>query len=791
MSTHSRVQRGLGRTVTLLILAGAGAVVASQPAGATPLSMAPRSSWTYTDHRAHDRSFAADAGDVVVGAWVDAAGDKHKSRSYATFDLSALSGMTIMTATLSLQDEKPSDCSVRSLQVWETARPAAPPTWDTAPAHVALLGAFGPSPCPGRAELDLAGSVRAALEAGRTTLSIELRIAEAADPGEGDLVAARPVSSLALSVQYNTPPTVAAGSLVNGGSACRTTGPYQAIPGSSLSAMFIDPDGGDALSAEFAIWPTADPGQRTVVVKSPTFNGIPTTVEVPAGVLTDDNAFAWQVRVSDDIDTSNWSPVCTFRYDHTRPASPPSVTSPNYPENATTVGLSDPVFTFGPNGVGDVAVYQYSFSDLPVGFPPADDAPGFIRAGADGTATVAMPVPSYGPVTLRVRSLDEAGNPSDIREYRFMIGFTGPRVSVGGQAVVGEPVSVTLMPNPSVANVVSYRVWVDASDAFAVPATADGSATTSVTMTTYGAHTVYAQSISANGFVSMLSQDNVLMDNRPTVSSADYPAGMDAGGINIPGTFTFHPGPGGAVSYRYRFDSQQVWTTVPAGGDGTATITYTPTYAGGSTLLFTATDAQGVETSLNRYEFRVAAPAVVELTSDMYNHGGVIGVEGSFTFAVNDTRAAKFVYAFNGGWLSVPIGSDGAATVTFTPEESGLLTLSVYAVNAQDVRISDEETFYIWVWELGISSETYPEGVAGGGVGTEGTFAFSINNPNADRFMYSFDYGDWFSVPVGSDGTATVTFTLEWSGYHELDVYAVAGDSVLTETRGYYFEVAE
>lgn len=714
MPIHPRIVRTLTRAVPLTLLVTAATVIVAQPATAQPTYESAPVVWTYTDHRAQDQSFTPHEQNVIVGTWVDGDGTKHKSRSYGTFDLSRFAGKTIVSTKLFLRDDTAGGCADRHLEVWQTEVPAAPPTWRSQPPVLGLLGTY---PCSA-AGLDLAPAVRAALSSGQQALAIELRISDSFDPGEGDPSTARSLSwyySLRLTVGFNTPPMVIGEHLYNNLRPCGSSEPYPTLggPGVQLGAMLVDPDSnpGPAFAGEFAIWPVADPAARTVVTKSNPTSGSVNSVNVPAGILVDGGTYAWQARALDGVDTSDWSRTCTFHYDATRPASPPGVVAPNYRENEWNPAGAAPVFTFTPNGVDDVAAYQYSFGYLSVSgveIGPGQvpmwrdpfDGTGFVRAGADGSATVTLPFPRDGMLTLQVASYDEAYHSSATRQYSFFVESSGPTITASAEPQPGQPVHLTLAPGRNVEGVVSYEVRVDKGAPTTVAAGVDGIARLDVTFG-YGQHQVVAHSVSANGFVSGDNTWWVTFENRPTVTSVDYPANVTAGGVGVPGQFTFRPGPGGAVSYAYMFDVEGVWNTVAAGPDGTATISYTPFVEGAQSLRVHAIDASGAESDLTVYWFVVASPPGVEVTSATYPEwsiGGGPGVEGTFTFEIAAPNAVTFAYAFNQvNWSTVPVGADGTASVTFTPPDWGFNELWVYAQDASGNRISDYRVYYFLV----------------------------------------------------------------------------------------------
>jgi hypothetical protein len=706
-----------------LAVAATTVLMGGRPASAqVTFQSAPRSAFSYTDSRANDTNFTNSdpAFDVPVGAWIDDAGLKHKSRLFATFDLAGFAGKHIVSTTLRVRDDKTTDCAVRSLEVWETEVPASPPTWRLPPAHVGLLGTIGATPCPGVVGIDVSDRVRAAIAAGQQHLAVEIRVADAAEPGEGDPIAGRRLSWFAgvqLTVGYNTPPVVDTAHLYNNFRACETDAPGPTLGGDSvrIGAVFndVDPNPG-TLTGEFAIWPADDPEQRTTVTRTVTGRGLFSEITVPAGVIVDGGAYAWQVRVSDGTDTSPWSQTCRFTFDGNRPATAPIVTSENYPADTfpPPPGGTAPTFTFSPNGVTDVAAYQYSFDILgvpvveigPNGIPlwtdPFDQEQ-FVRAGPDGSVTVTIPFePPTFVFNLNVRSFDHGYNASPVTTYRFFVAPTPPVVEPVGEFGPDRPVQVKLTPHSSVtaaSEVVEYTVWVNDEEAQTVPAEPDGTATATVVLPGYGTHVVNARSHSANGFLSIPGSWFVSLANDPVVTSEDYPEGLTAGGIGIPGEFTFHPGPFGAASYVYSLNGEE--STVAAGPDGTATVVLTPTTGGFQILTVRAVDAAGRESADTFYFFDVAVPTVT-VASEVYpenQFGGGVGVEGAFTVQ-GPPGTAGFVYSFDfGPETTVEATADGSGSFTYVPDATDFHLLIVYAVDSVGTPITEPYFYNFWV----------------------------------------------------------------------------------------------
>lgn len=79
-----------------------------------------------------------------------------------------------------------------------------------------------------------------------------------------------------------------------------------------------------------------------------------------------------------------------------------------------------------------------------------------------------------------------------------------------------------------------------------------------------------------------------------------------------------------------------------------------------------------------------SAPDVASTEYPEEQFSGGVGVQGTFTFTPHGvTDVAGYQYGFAGGPSSevIPANSDGSLTITFTPEESGPVTISVVSVD--------------------------------------------------------------------------------------------------------------
>jgi hypothetical protein len=194
-----------------------------------------------------------------------------------------------------------------------------------------------------------------------------------------------------------------------------------------------DPDN-DLLNTTFS-WGPVGGAVTGSVTQNSVASGSQAIVTAPAGQFADGGSYFLHVQTTDTIDSSPVSATCEFSVDTTRPSSPPAVTSTDYPSDGNFhggVGQTG-AFTLGAAGVPDVAAYQFGWAD-----PPTTQV---AAASLGGGATVTATPPAQGLNTLFVRSVDRAGNLSDLTRYTFLAG--GPTGPVG-QWLMDEGSGTTL-----------------------------------------------------------------------------------------------------------------------------------------------------------------------------------------------------------------------------------------------------------------------------------------------------------------------------------------------------------
>jgi len=595
------------RALTAVAVGAAGlAVATATPAAAAPHYDSPAPIQVgYTDSADRKTAFEVENGvGIPLGASTDANGRAHVSRVYVTFDLDKYVGKRITRGLVVIGETGAADCTKRAIEIWSTDTIDKTPSWSTAPvAEQKLYSITTGSFCSSYLAFDVAPAIAKAVTKQKPRVTFEIRVPANV---ENDVTFGRTLSSyqqVGLTVGYNSAPVITPADRYAAGFPCDGTAPYPAINNGLLQARATDADPEQSLKYDFAVWLADDPAAR--VEMSDDVSGLSwfASAQVPSPVTG--KTYLWQVRAGDGVDTSAWSQPCGFVWDSARPSAP-QVTSSNVPEDGEAPIGEPGVFTFSGHGDTDVAAFEYTWDEFSVpgctyrewGRLECQDplvGQHVVRAdAAGGSATVNLTPPSSGPIRLRVRSVDAAGNRSEPVEYRYYVSDGAPVVTVvGDEPEFGRPVTLRFAPHEGVTGTVDYTYVLDDAAPVVVPAGAIGTAT--VTFTVSGSHFLTVRSRSASGWVSGEAGWQFRIDPWPTVRSAEYPSsGEPVGGVGVPGTFTFTPSPGTTVQgYRYAFAWDQELVFVPADAAGLATITWTPTERGFYALEVYAVDADG------------------------------------------------------------------------------------------------------------------------------------------------------------------------------------------------------
>ncbi|HEV7977228.1 hypothetical protein [Amycolatopsis sp.] len=598
MATLSWFRRVSTTLIVAGVIAGGLAVLQATPAAAESVNTFPSTSSAHTDLLSPFKSFANSGGDTPVGAWFDAQRGYHVTKSYFTFDLKPFQGAKITSAASWVPETSVADCTKpRSTELWVTD-PAERPTWLKQPAEkVKLPGPFAPEGgCTWeRVTWDTAAAVTDALAAGKTSLTVAMRLPDAKqlDPAFGRRVA----STLQMTMFYNRAPNTPTGLGIDN----RPCGSDTLFlhPGSQIVYGNVSDPDLDAVGGKFAAWDIADPSQRVDITTTVSRAGYANT-SLPQGFLVDGHTYDLTMQAIDDRGlVSPGAATCRLTADKTAPDKPPTVSSTDYPVEGGTGEPGKPgQFTFTSNGVADVASFRYVLTGGGTNDITADVLGG--KAVATITPTTA------GGVYLQVWSVDRAGNRSAEAPYIFDVKDNSPLLShTPENGGLGEPREYTFTPRT--ANVTAYAYTFNDDAEITVPARPDGTATATITPNRATGNTLKVRSRNADGQFSSVAQENLrLPSSAPVVTSDVYGTSGPSGGPGVPGTFTFTTTMATVTEYLYSIDFSGEWVVVPAGPDRKGTVVITPERAGTIFLEVIARNADGVETQSTYYDFEVA-----------------------------------------------------------------------------------------------------------------------------------------------------------------------------------------
>jgi hypothetical protein len=200
-----------------------------------------------------------------------------------------------------------------------------------------------------------------------------------------------------------------------------------------------------------------------------------------------------------------------------------------------------------------------------------------------------------------------------------------------------------------------------------------------------GINTLYVESMDRASNISSLRTYRILVgDTAPTITAQ---GGVPTVGQPITLTFTPNPALSSVDSYTYEVNFGPA-TTIPAGADGTATVTVTPTQFGQFGVSVRSHSPNGWVSPEQDWTIIVSnAPRV---SSDVYPEvdpsgtgGGGVGIPGTFVFAPGMPGVTSYVYSVDWGDMqTLAAGTDGKASFSYTPDTAGMHEIEVYSVTA-------------------------------------------------------------------------------------------------------------
>ncbi|GGX74376.1 hypothetical protein GCM10010298_44160 [Streptomyces microflavus] len=412
-----------------------------------PAVSGPRHSWTIA-YKKHPNSSFFNGANWDNGTTTARVGYENEtnglSRSFFRMDAANLwsTNKVVSSSTFRIKNTWSWSCTNRPVEIWESGAISASTTWNKQPDWRKKLDSvneslgWGPD-CPGgNLAFDVTAGAKDVIANKWKTLTLGLR-ASKADEDNNNVLSWKKfdAKSAVLSTTYNTVPN-APNSLdtIPSSGGCDMVAPYTTIGNTdvTLTAKVSDPDGG-TVRAQFRLW-----GTNNLAGGAEIFNqivsatsGTVAKVKVPKATLQKHLAaakgnFGWKVQTLDASANSAWNPsasICRFDFDPTRPSTPPTVSSQQFPDGSdgwpaiTGQARTAGTFILGNGGVNDVKSYEY-WSDWD---PTVRNVTPSADLDGDGKidAKLVLTPPAAGSQRLYVRSLDAAQNRSDRASYLF------------------------------------------------------------------------------------------------------------------------------------------------------------------------------------------------------------------------------------------------------------------------------------------------------------------------------------------------------------------------------------
>ncbi|MEV2236666.1 hypothetical protein [Micromonospora sp. NPDC049891] len=757
----------------------------AMPAQAYEQRDVSKSGWAYTDSYLPNQSFVNPSGDAPIGAWVDADGNKHKSRSYFSFDISRFRSAVIHKADLVIAERSAADCaSAQPVELWRTDPITATTSWKSKPRQRELLGtvqAGGAAACPGYLVWDIMPALQKLANQDEQTLTVEIRLPHRY---EGKLAHGRKLRPFpVIQSVANHAPTVTKLGLEFPSWACGSRENPQPVGPRNYTLMVqgADEDSNDSnFTGQFAAWPVGQEDQRSERFGS-SYGRTLAKVGWEMSQYPHGTVVAWTARAYDGHDYSPWAEPCYVKVDADPPAAP-VVTSAKYPNDGQPHGGSGVpgTFTFKANGSPDVVGYYWG---------RFGDTYNYIEAPEPGGDVTLEYTPTSFVEYLSVRSVDSASNRSPVTEYEFRVRSTAPqvRVTVGG---VGLPSQLAISTNVEGVTEFGYRIG--DGDEVRVPADADGTTDVAVVFAQTGSVRVQVRSYVGTEFVGARTED-VWVRDTPFVESADFAFPDHSGVVDRPGSFTFRPGRTGVVAYEYAFNYDDL-QRIEAAADGTAVLPWTPTEPNWYALRVRSISADGTVSETEQYEFNVIdiKPTVYSGTYYEFGAWGGVGIPGEFHFDTAMPDVDVYLYRLNDGPEQIADPEYSWARVTLAPDRSGSNTLTV-RTRFLDGSFSPTRTYTFVVSDAPVvTSSDYPEDNAAGQPGQPGRFTFNPGRSDVVEYRYVLEYsGEEQVVAAGPDGKATIEITPTHPGYTLLTVTSRAADGTASAERRYYFRVRD
>ncbi|MDG4761451.1 hypothetical protein [Micromonospora sp. WMMD710] len=229
-----------------------------------------------------------------------------------------------------------------------------------------------------------------------------------------------------------------------------------------------------------------------------------------------------------------------------------------------------------------------------------------VPARPDGTADLVWTATETGIDGLRIQSRSADGTLSTPRWLNLSIDGARPEVTRSGSTAAGT--SSTFTARSTMADIVEYVATLNGDEStrqILRPAT-NGKVTFSFTTMEIGHNYVIVVARNAAGVQTERGSEVWTTTDEPQVTSTDFPT--TGGGRLATGTFTFSSYLPDTVGYEYSMNSQP-YVRMPAGPDGTATLTWTPPADGAYRLNVRRLKAVGFPSAIMSYRFAISIEA--------------------------------------------------------------------------------------------------------------------------------------------------------------------------------------
>lgn len=381
----------------------------------------------HAENRNYDRT-AFPLNDLKAGIIND--GGWNTSRSFIEMNTVFLKGRFIHSATLRTRVVNSFSCAGGPTELWATYNFNSDTRWNAQPGWVHYLSSNSRSnnadhcPSDGGADFNATSQVDYGAKNGWNFVTLGLRAQSEGDQNSWRRFDLNPVLEAKYNSYPNKPDQLATRSGTLDLPCVRGDGrPYVPNTQPALRARLTDPDPGAILNAGF-YWKGLNNSASGRLGVSGIGTGGFGQVQFAAGALANDGVYEWDAQSGDDQLLSAFSDKCEFGVDTVRPG-PPAVTSTDYPPAQLAGGPGRTgIFTVQSNGTTDVKSFLYTFTQDEVSEPSTR-----IQANeVGGTATIPWTPILDGRQFLYVRSVDRAGNQSDLYRYEIRVQRHDPLV---------------------------------------------------------------------------------------------------------------------------------------------------------------------------------------------------------------------------------------------------------------------------------------------------------------------------------------------------------------------------